>query len=380
MKKNDTASLSSDLQNVAPTLKVAPPGAVMSESLKRGSVDAVMQLIKSLDARGVATALGDAGFSVSPSAVSLGRAAVFSSVKDDLNEALSLRVNGFGLRHARGLANAVELAASPFAAKVGVSGDSPALSAEDFKGDVDAARVIQSVLRAKAVAVDLMGDALPNDRGSLQMIAAQGLKKGIQGFGFDGMSGKYEVNFGMPELLELHRCAAQAVTKQTVLSNLGVWAAGGKVKELDDWVPDSIQRLLHGSVTLESAQAVVQAVENGSVDRHSAQIGVHGCTSLLAGQGLDVNAKTLAQSAIESGWVLQVPDRIRGQYFGQLVATDHRAGLVKYTRVDVIELPFNELGETQSLPKIGDMVRIDFKQGALTMNVIPRHGHEKSGR
>jgi hypothetical protein len=377
---NDMASLSSALDYMIPVEKESSGGSILRKSLKGGSAEAVMQLIKSMDARGVAAALRDAGFLVDQSIVERGRAAVFSSVKSDLNEALSLLVDGFGLRHLRAQVAADVLPEPTFAAKDNASEVALGFTPEEFGGDMDAARMIQKTFRFNSVAIDLLGDALPSSRGALLMIAAQGLKNGIQGFGFDGVAGKYQVSLGMAELVDLHRDAAQAVAIQTARAGLGVWAAGGRVKELDGWVPDSVQRLLHGSVSLESAQAVVQAIEDGSVLGHAGQIGTHEFTALLAAQGLDVNAKTVAQMASESGWVVQALDRMRGHYFGPVVAVDHRAGLVKHTRVDVIELPFTELAEGQNRPNTGDMVRLDFKQGTLTMNVLNRPGREGIGR
>lgn len=379
MEIHEVASLSSALDSSIPGKQKQSGGMVLRESLQRGSAEAVMQLIKSMDASGVAASLREAGFPVDQSVEVQGRAAVFSSVKNDLNAALNLRVDGFHLHRSR--AQMADVVAQPtFAAKDIASEVELEFSAEEFGGNMDAARVIQKAMRAQSVAIELLGDAAPGSRGALQMIAAQGLKKGIQGFGFDGVAGKYQVSLGMAELVDLHRDAAQAVAVQTARAGLGLWAAGGKVKELDGWVPDSVQRLLHGSVSLESAQTLVQAIESGSVDRHAGQIGTHEFTALLTAQGLDVHAKTVAQMATESGWVMKEPDRMRGQYFGPVVALDHRAGLVKYTRVDVIELPFTELAENQTRPKTGDMVRLDFKDGALKMNVINRPGRESVGR
>lgn len=371
-------------------------GVALRDALKRGSADGMMELIRSMDARGFASALREAGFAVEKSTIERGRSAVFTSVKSDLSSALSLGVDGFGLANSRSLASsvtmmaadgAVEPVAPAFAAKEktdvaaqDMSNVALQFDPREFAGDVAAARAVQGVLRSDTVAVELLGNAAPAERGALLMVAGQALKQGIQGFGFDGLPGKYQVAFGMSELVDLHREAAQAVAVESVTASLTGWAAGKKVKGLDEWVPDSVQRLLYGSVSLEAAQAVVQAVETGSIARHAGQIGLHDFTGLLAGQGLDVNAKTVNEQAREFGWSIQEPDRMRGQYFGPVVAVDHRASLVKFTRMDVLELPFTELATGQNRPKMGDSVRMDFKNGALTVNVAARPGREGAAR
>ena len=372
-------------------------GIALRDALKRGSAESMMDLIRSMDATGVAIALRETGFSVDQPTVALGRSAVFSSVKSNLSEALSLGVDGFELANMHALGSSrivaapnvvgVEPVAQTFAAKevAGVGAqDMTAVVLEfdpgEFAGDADAARVIQGVLRSESVGITCLGDAPPARRGALLLVAGQGLKKGIQGFGFDGLPGKYQVAFGMSELVDLHREAAQAVAVESVGVALTEWAAGVKVNGLAEWVPDSVQRLLQGSVSLDAAHAVVQAVENGSIARHAGQIGLHDITALLNDQGLDVNAQTVGEKAEEFGWTVQEPDRMRGQYFGPVVAVDHRASLVKYTRMDVLELPFTALASGQTRPKMGDVVRMDFKNGELTVNIASRPGREGAAR
>ncbi len=76
------------------------------------------------------------------------------------------------------------------------------------------------------------------------------------------------------------------------------------------------------------------------------------------------------------GWELQEPDRARGQYFGMVVALEHHVALVKITPTQMIELPFGAMAVTEEQsPKLGDSVRMGFKDGVLTATVVRRRSH-----
>ena len=361
-------------------------GGALRESLRQGSVSGVMSLLKSMDAKGLAGALQETGFDVDAAALQKGRGALFESVKGRLGAALELRVDGFGL--ARAQEAALSRADAPFAAKeerivkrAGASSDVKlSFEPHEFDGSIETAQVIQGVMRSSRVAVDLLGNASPGQRGSLILVASQCLKQGIQGFGFEGVPGKYQVPLVMAELVDLHRQSAQEVAIASARTGLGVWAEGGRPIDLDDWVPDSVQRLLHGSISMDAANSVIDAIKGGSIAAHAGEIGEHQFTALLASQGLNVNARTVEEHAEESGWVIQEPDRDRGKYFGPVVAVDHRASLIKFTRETVMMLPFAELPEGQKRPQLGDSVRMNYKNGALTVAVADRIGREGTGR
>lgn len=73
------------------------------------------------------------------------------------------------------------------------------------------------------------------------------------------------------------------------------------------------------------------------------------------------------------GWELQEPDRKRGQYFGMVVALEKHVALVKITSTKLIELPFGAMAVTEEeSPKLGDSIRIGFKNGVLTATMTRR--------
>ena len=75
------------------------------------------------------------------------------------------------------------------------------------------------------------------------------------------------------------------------------------------------------------------------------------------------------------GWELVEPDRRRGQYFGQVVALEHHVAIVKIANTLMIELPFGAMAATEEeSPKLGDSIRMGFKDGVLTA-VVRRRGH-----
>lgn len=356
-------------------------GIALRDSLFRGSPDGVMDLLESMDARGAASALRDAGFAIPASEIQRGRGAVLESVKLDLDAALNLRVDGFGLNSARTPAQMASPTKRSFAAKAPGHDVELEFAPDHFLGDIEAARVIQGVLRSDdgPTEVSLLGDAQPSARSALLLVAGQALKKEIQGFGFEGIPGKYQVSLSMGELLDLHTVAAQTVAVESARRGVASWESGEKASNLSEWVPDSVQRLLHGSVSLAATEAIVQAIEGGGIARHAGEIGSHGFTGLLAKQGFDVNAATVDQQAEKFGWSMKIPDRTRGQYFGQVVAVDHRACLIKVNRENVVALPFVELAEGQSRPQMGDSVRMSFKGGELTVSMAERVQRDGAG-
>lgn len=76
------------------------------------------------------------------------------------------------------------------------------------------------------------------------------------------------------------------------------------------------------------------------------------------------------------GWELQEPNREHGQYFGMVVALEHHVALVKITPTKIIELPFGAMAVTEEeSPRLGDSIRMGFKNGVLTATVTQRSRH-----
>lgn len=337
-------------------------GTAVRESLSRGSLDGVLDVLGGLEGRALADVLREVGFVVLESTIERGRDAVLADVQMDLIEAVNRRVDGFELHTDREV-GVVE----NFAAKE---------SANGFRGNRDAVRDVQRVLAASGVDVDLLGDAPASERASLLCIAGQAMQAGVQGFGFDGVPGKYVVPCSMRDVVALHEAAASAVAVETVREAVDVWRSGGSVGELSRWVPDSVQRVLQGALSENSAHVLIRAVDDGGVARFAAEAGLFAVTQTFAEQGLDVNAPTIDAQAEMLGLSLVTPDRERGKYVGPVVGVDHRAGLVKYSRANGIEVPFSSLSEEQARLQLGDRVRVDFNKGAAVVKVAARESRD----
>lgn len=85
----------------------------------------------------------------------------------------------------------------------------------------------------------------------------------------------------------------------------------------------------------------------------------------------DPKALIVEKQAAERGAVIVIPNTDRGSYAGRMVGRDYRSGLIEFARGKCIILPFKELAEGQYKPAVGDMVRMEFKSGSLTVFVSP---------
>lgn len=85
------------------------------------------------------------------------------------------------------------------------------------------------------------------------------------------------------------------------------------------------------------------------------------------------NGMAAIELAKRYGWELLKPDRMRGQYFGLVVALEHHVAIVKIASIHMLELPFGALAVTEEKsPKLGDSVRMGFKDAVLTATVVRR--------
>jgi hypothetical protein len=348
----------------------------LKSALEQGSADRVSALLKAMNAQTMAITLRAVGFDVDPALAAHGRNAIFAEVRHNIQAALAQKVDGYGLSGKAKPAGAMQDGPFTFAAKA-MPQASVAIDASNFKGDLEAAKAVQGILQASSVRVDVLGDALHTERDALLMIAGQGMKRGILGFGFDGVPGKFEVSLPMTAVAELHGAAAEAVAVESAKTGLQAWSAGERVVGLSDWIPDSAQRLLQGSASLDSAKAILHTIESGAIAIHAKEIGVHVITKLFAEKGLDATAPTVEMQAASMEFEVQQPDRERGRYFGTVVAQDHRASLIKTTRTSAIVVPFSEMPAGQERPVPGSAIRIEFQKG--TMNVSQSGRTEREG-
>lgn len=321
----------------------------MRAALKEQSAKGVMDLLKPMDAQGMAHVFREVGFNVDSSLISKGRKAVFDSIKLDLQKALR-GPNVVAQRQPE---------QGPMAEKPRKTAGAVQRSSQS------PLQMIQDVLRSPNIEVSTFGDTPMPQRGSLQMVAGQALEKGILGFGFDGMSGKYMVPSPMREIVELHKEAARSVATLSTKAALNSWSQEQKPAPIHDFVPDSIQRLLQGGLSLEAAEVVVGALESGSIANHAQEIGDVAISNLLAERGLDVDAPTIQMQAQELGLSFKSMDTDRGMYFGAVVAQDHRASLIKVNKNEVIELTHQQ--SSLGKPRVGEQLRIEFKAGALSV-------------
>lgn len=332
-------------------------GFAVRESLAHGSLDGVMDVLDPLDVSDLADVLRETGFPVSEGAIERGRDAVLGSVQAELIEAVERRVDGFEV----GAGRPVPVRRMLGGAKA---------PGEGFRGEAAAIDAIQRVWASRAVEVDLLGDLVPAQRVSLQCVAAQAMDAGVLGFGFDGLAGKFRVPFGLHDVVALHEAAAASVAVEAVREGIDTWRRGGRVGEMSRWVPDSVQRVLQGSLSEESAQVLARSIDDGGVARYAGEAGVHMISQTLAEKGLDVSAPTIDMQAETLGLVVAQPTGHRDKYVGTVVGVDHRAALVKYARGLAVEVPFAALGERQERLGLGDMARIDIRKGVMSVHVV----------
>lgn len=315
--------------------------AALKVSLESKSAKGVMGVLDGLAAPDMAEVLKQVGFRLPEEAMATGRQSIFNAVRGDLQAALQRGVDGHGLAVQQGQRD--ELAEN---------------------GDM-AVALIRAVMANPKVSIMPLGDTQLAQRAALQMIAAQGMRKGILGFGVEGVAGKFELPATLPELVELHGEAAKASAELSTRAALVNWSQSAPIGELGPWVPDSMQRLLQSTLSAEAAERMVTSLSEDVVGTFAKEQGVNTATKLLAEQGLDANAPTVEHQAEAQGLRLKEPDRLRGQYFGAVVGQDHRASLIKVNRDEAVVLSIREMDGQR--PALGASVRIGFKAGAISI-------------
>lgn len=85
-----------------------------------------------------------------------------------------------------------------------------------------------------------------------------------------------------------------------------------------------------------------------------------------------VNPNCILEIARQNHWTIREVDRQKGSYFGVVVALDQFGCFVQFRTNEVIELEFNDLEAGTGKPKMGDSVRMHFKNRKLHISTRPR--------
>lgn len=318
----------------------------LADAIKSRSGSTVTELLRAMDLSTMVEALEGNGFRVPSDAKSAGRAAVYGAVRGELQGAVQRGLDGFAMQSERLSRPRAE------------------------RPEVEPLQAVQVFFKgAASVGVELLGDAPLSQRPAMLMIAGQAQEAGILGFAFDGVAGKYELPSTLADVVALHRSAAVSVGVESSRAAFENWAQGNSVGPLGDLVPDSVQRLLQGSVTLASAQSIGAAIRDGAIAAHADFLGEGRVEGMLREQGIDPEAPTVGQVAGDLGLMLKEANRERGQYWGTVVGTDHRAFLVKVTRSEAIAVPF---ADAAVRPQLGDTFRLRFDQGRVSISSADR--------
>jgi hypothetical protein len=345
---------------------ISAAGLHLKHGLHAGDNEQVMNLLGAMDAQEMGIALSEAGFGSPKGIDELNNESILEEMRYDLADACALKADGFQLSDMRRV-NLTRRPLKAFAAKdldVGIP--------EDYPGDIEAVKGIQTVLNVGKIAVSLLGDSPYEKRASLLFVAAQALGQNRQGFAFDGIPGKFAVPLSMPEIVNLNRHAVETVAVESVRSAITNWVDGKKTNEVSDWVPDSIRNVFRSSLSVGNVSAIVSAIDSGTIAKYAGSIGENAFGRLLLEQGIDVNAPTVQTLAERQGLKIVEPDTERGQYVGVVAGADHRACIIKYARDKSIEIPFNQLSEDTAKPRLGDTVRLRYKAGEMTVGVAER--------
>lgn len=342
-------------------------------ALHAGDGRQALRVLQSLDAASMISVLRSTGFRVDQDAGSIDRSAVFDQVKEDLAWALARRAHGQPLANSNHTPEGKVRRPAVDKQLTDGSSDTPVPQPEALKA-------VQAAFSAKTISVRLPGAQPPAQRDVLLMLTAQAMDQSLLGFGFEGIPGKYEIPLNLAGITELHRAAAAAVANEQFRHHLRNWVQGQTPTEIGPWLPDSVQRLLTGPVSVGSAEAALHAMETGVITRHAGERGAHTIEGLLRQRGLDPHAPTVEQQASALNLEIAPTDRARGRYFGPVVATDHRAVLIKHALRGAILINRDELPAALGVPTAGTPVRVRFHSGNIDMRWNERHSPPSLGR
>ncbi|MGS0741100.1 hypothetical protein ACVBEF_04570 [Glaciimonas sp. GG7] len=228
-----------------------------------------------------------------------------------------------------------------------------------------AMNTLQTVFSAGDVEVGLAGTAPLETRTSMQFLAGQAIMHRVTGFEIDGIDGKYKLpsSIALRDVKNLFVYAAGELAMAEVRSTIPGWANGKPAAKFSDLVPESIARILRGSPSLSGIASVQAALVSGMVKDFASKQGSQIIGQVFDNRGVKLDMPSAQQLAEDAGLKITIPDQQRGNYFGTVVAIDHRSSVIKWSRDSVLIFPHKELPDGVARPSKGDVVRIKYSGG-----------------
>lgn len=129
-----------------------------------------------------------------------------------------------------------------------------------------------------------------------------------------------------------------------------------------------LANLMNALIVLTAKEALGREIWN--LERKEILAKIDGINEMVGTKDTFGNGMAAAALARQHGWQLTQPNRVRGQYFGLIVALEFHVAIVKISRTELLELPFGSLAVTEEKsPRIGESVRMSFKDGVLTATI-----------
>lgn len=138
-------------------------------------------------------------------------------------------------------------------------------------------------------------------------------------------------------------------------------------------IQTQIGQLINELFVLTAKEALEREIWN--LERKEILTKIQGITEIVGTKDIFGNGMAAAALTKQYGWQLVQPNRVRGQYFGLVVALEFHSAIVKVSKTDILELPFGSLAVTEECsPRIGESVYMAFLNGVLTATVTGRDG------
>lgn len=330
---------------------------LFSALVKDGRLDAAIDLVKPLTTDDARAVLLHAGFK--PGLVA-DRTLMFSGLKHDLAKSVAAREAAPDRTNTTSVVTQSKVVPS------------------------DALAHLQAVLRAKDVEVGLAGTAPLSERGAMMFVAGQAILRKVTGLEVDGVEAKFKMpaSVELSDVKELFSRAGGAMAETEVRSAIPSWANGKPPYRFSDLVPENVGRILRGGLSKTGIETVSDALQSGAVRDFGAKQGSHIISQVFEARGVRLDAPSIEDMAAQAGFKVIEPNREKGNYFGAVVASDHRATAIKCSRDSVLVLAHKDLPEGVDRPVKGETMRLKFANGVLATAVTqqsPQVAKEPSG-